>query len=176
MDKRQWNVLCWNIRGINATDKGDVVRQKIEESVCSVVCLQETKWTTFDSAYVRNFAPCHFDKFEFFPSVGLSSGLLVLWNSSIFSGDVVETKPYAIMIDFIANHDQSKWCLSSIYGPCHQPLRSEFVNWMRALNTNVIDHWLFVGDFNFYRSLEDRNRPPWFLMTSLVILALRKSP
>ena len=55
-------------------------------------------------------------------------GILVLWNSSIFSGDVVELKPYSITIDFTATHDQSKWRLSSIYGPCHQPLRSEFVN------------------------------------------------
>ena len=128
MDRRQWNVLCWNITGINASDKWDAVRQKIEESACSVVCLQETKCSTFDSAFVRNFAPRHFDRFEFFPSVGLSGGILVLWNSSIFSGDVVELKPYSITIDFTATHDQSKWHLSSIYGPCHQPLRSEFVN------------------------------------------------
>ena len=128
MDRRQWNVLCWNIRGINASDKWDAVRQKIEESACSVVCLQETKCSTFDSAFVRNFAPRHFDRFEFFPSVGLSGGILVLWNSSIFSGDVVELKPYSITIDFTATHDQSKWRLPSIYGPCHQPLRSEFVN------------------------------------------------
>ena len=74
MDRRQWNVLCWNIRGINASDKWDAVRQKIEESACSVVCLQETKCSTFDSAFVRNFAPRHFDRFEFFPSVGLSGG------------------------------------------------------------------------------------------------------
>ena len=43
MDKHQWNVLFWNIRGINATDKWDDVKQKIEESACAIVCLQETK-------------------------------------------------------------------------------------------------------------------------------------
>ena len=30
-----------------------------------------------------------------FPSVGLMGGLLVLWNSSIFSGMVVESKQFA---------------------------------------------------------------------------------
>jgi hypothetical protein len=94
--------------------------------------------------------------------------ILVIWNISVLSRDVLETKPYAITIDFTANHDQSKWRLSTIYGPCHQPLRSEFVNWMRALNTNLSDQWLFVGDFNFYRSLEDRNRPGGNLNDTLI--------
>ena len=68
MDNQHWNVLCWNIRGINDSDKWDAIRQKIEESACSIVCLQETKHSLFDSAYIWNFAPRHFDNFEFFPS------------------------------------------------------------------------------------------------------------
>jgi exonuclease III len=43
MNNRNWNILCWNIRGLNAVEKYDVVRNKIEESGCSVICLQETK-------------------------------------------------------------------------------------------------------------------------------------
>ena len=86
-------------------------------SACSVVCLQETKCASFDSAYIRNFAPRRFDKFEFFPSRGQSGGLLVLWNSSIFSGQIVEARQYGLTIDFTASHDQKKWHLSSIYGP-----------------------------------------------------------
>ena len=46
-----------------------------------------------------------------------------------------------------------------VYGPCAEPLRSEFVQWMRDLDIHSTRHWLFAGDFNFYRSLEDRNRP-----------------
>ena len=39
---------------------------------------------------------------------------------------------------------------------------------MRALNTSVSDHWLFVGDFNFYRSSEDRNKPGGNLNDTLI--------
>jgi len=95
MDSRHWNILCWNIRGINASDKWDAVRQKIEESACSIVCLEESKRSSFDAAYIRNFAPRRFDNYVFSPSVGLMGGLLVLWNSSIFSGMVVESKQFA---------------------------------------------------------------------------------
>ena len=91
-----------------------------------------------------------------------------MWNSAVFSGQVVESKPFAITIDFTAALDHSKWRLSTIYGPCHEPLRSEFVSWMRALDSNAVDHWLFAGDFNFYHSLEDRNRPGGNLNDTLI--------
>ena len=90
MDNRSWNILCWNIRGINAISKCDAVRNKIEESSCSIVCLQEMKREFFDILFIRNFAPRHFDNFDYIPSVGASGGLLVLWCSSVFQGVVME--------------------------------------------------------------------------------------
>jgi exonuclease III len=38
-----WNVLCWNVRGINDSEKWNLVRNKIEESGANMFCLQETK-------------------------------------------------------------------------------------------------------------------------------------
>lgn len=39
---------------------------------------------------------------------------------------------------------------------------------MRDLDILAINHWLFLGDFNFYRSLKDRNRPVGNLNDTLV--------
>lgn len=89
-----------NIRGINATSKWDAVRDKLEESACSIICLQETKREHFDTAYIRNFAPKRFDQFDFVPSVGASGGILVTWNSSHFSGTVVDKQVFGITIEF----------------------------------------------------------------------------
>ena len=86
MNNRTWQILCWNIRGINAVSKWEAVRDKIEESACSVLCLHEKKKEHFDMAFIRNFAPRHFDRFEFVPSMGALSGILVVWNSSCFVG------------------------------------------------------------------------------------------
>jgi exonuclease III len=57
----------WNIRGLNASGKWDAVREKIEESACSILCLQETKKEHFDSRFISNFAPRRFDSFEYIP-------------------------------------------------------------------------------------------------------------
>jgi hypothetical protein len=37
--------------------------------------------------------------------------------------------------------------------------RAAFIPWMKNINIQPDDDWLFLGDFKFYRSLEDRNKP-----------------
>lgn len=66
--------MCWNIRGINSEAKWDVLRNKIDESVCSIICLQETKRESFDALYLKKFVPRNFDKIDFIPLVGASRG------------------------------------------------------------------------------------------------------
>lgn len=154
-----WNVLCWNIRGLNATDKWDAVRNKIEESSCSIFCLQETKKERIDMHFIRNFAPRRFDRFDYIPSNGASEGLLVCWNSSIFSGVVTTKTSFAMTLQFTSVHNLEVWKLTTVYGPCSEPARTNFVNWMKNIIISPEDDWLFLGDFNFYRSLEDRNKP-----------------
>ena len=73
---RSWNIPNWNIRGINAQHKWLAIRQKLEESAAGVVCIQETKRRNFDLAYIHNFCPRRFNKFEFLPSIGASGGFL----------------------------------------------------------------------------------------------------
>jgi hypothetical protein len=159
MATRNWHILCWNIRGLNATDNWNAVRYKIEESACSIVYLQETKKDFFDLAFIRKFAPRRFDKFEFVPSVGASGGILVLWASSSFPGTVLAKEPFALTLEFVSVHNLEIWNLTIVYGPCQQQARSEFVSWMRNISIQPDDDWLFLGDFNFYRSLENRNKP-----------------
>jgi endonuclease/exonuclease/phosphatase family metal-dependent hydrolase len=52
-----WNILDWNIRGINSQDRWNDIRQGIDETDCNMICLQETKRENFDQAYLRNFSP-----------------------------------------------------------------------------------------------------------------------
>ena len=83
-------VLCWNVRGVNSDARQRDVRQKLDESNCVIACFQETKCDSFDFRSVRSFCPKRLDSFAFSPSVGASGGILVVWNSSIFWGTVIE--------------------------------------------------------------------------------------
>jgi exonuclease III len=63
--QRSFNILVWNVCGVNSQGKWDALRDKITESALSVVCLQETKQEHFDSSYLRKFCPRQLDKFAF---------------------------------------------------------------------------------------------------------------
>jgi hypothetical protein len=95
----------------------------------------------------------------FSPSDGASGGLIVLWNSSVFSGHLLEIHRSAIRICFSAQHTGESWTLVNVYGPCQGIESDIFVQWLHDLHIPDHDNWLIVGDFNFMRSTKNRNRP-----------------
>jgi mannosylglycoprotein endo-beta-mannosidase len=157
--KRKWRILCWNVRGINADNRQRQVRSKIEEGECDIICLQETKCESFDWRTIQKICHKRFDCFACAPSVGASGGILVLWNSAIFSGVLVQTEKYGIIIKFSSMHNNEAWTLVCVYGPCQGVERDNFVSWLYNLQIPAEENWLFLGDFNFMRSQDNRNKP-----------------
>jgi exonuclease III len=157
--KVDWNVLCWNVRGLNDKDKRLAVYNKIDESNCAIICLQETKCENFEHSFIRTFCPKRFDRFVFVPSIGASGGIIVLWNSKVFMGTLIETTHSAIRMQFASAHTAEIWTMITVYGPCRGVMRDEFVQWLFDLDIPVHDNWLLLGDFNFMRSVDNRNKP-----------------
>ena len=154
-----WKVLDWNVRGLNDKDKRLLVYNKIDESQCAIICLQETKCESFDHSFIRSFCPKRFDKFVFSPSVGASGGIIVLWNSSVFGGQLIQITSLAITVNFSSTHTNETWTLVTVYGPCRGIERDIFVQWLHDLVIPIHENWLLVGDFNFILSVDNRNRP-----------------
>jgi len=150
--------LNWNIRGLNSDDKCNAIKAKIEESACSDYCIQETKRDNFDHSFIKKLAPKRFNKFEYSPSEGASGGILMGWNSSIFTGEVIHNNKFAVTVRFSSVHNGEIWLLTTVYGPCQGQARDDFVDWLNNLQIDEMENWMVVGDFNFYRSLSDRNR------------------
>ena len=124
---RNWNVLCWDMRGLNSEARQRDLRAKIEESRCSVLCLQETKCENFDIRMIRSFCPRRFDQFAFSPSVGASGGILVIWNSSIFHDQLIDIQRFGVVVSFQSLQNSEKWTLASVYGPCEGQPRDDFL-------------------------------------------------
>ena len=123
---RNWNVLCWNVRGLNSDARQRDIRAKIEESHCSIICLQETKCEQFDIRKIRSFCPRRFDHFAFSPSEGASGGILVIWNSSVFEGELVESQRFSIVVSFksVHNSEDGLWflCMGHVMVNLETPL------------------------------------------------------
>jgi exonuclease III len=61
---KQWNILNWNIRGLGEKAKWLALQNKIEESQCDILCLQETKKEDIDMGFIKKLYPtnlslCH---------------------------------------------------------------------------------------------------------------------
>ena len=159
LNSRSWKVLCWNVRGINSDKKWDSIRDKIVESNCDILCLQETKRENFDIQFIKKFCSSSFDSFEFLPSVGASGGILTVWKSYLFHGQLVFSNDFNLTVEFSSKHNDSKWVLSNIYAPCTAPGRHAFLHWFKNIQMPAEVYWLIVGDFNLIRKPENRNKP-----------------
>ena len=106
---KQWNILCWNVRGINSEKKQLAIRNAIDVSGCSVVCLQETKRTSFDASFVKLFCPKKFDMFAWVPSSGASGGLITVWMSSVFTGVPVFSESFALGVRLTSTQSVNSW-------------------------------------------------------------------
>ena len=127
---KKWIVLCWNIRGLNAKDKQLALMNAIIISGCSVICLQETKKDHFDIAFIKKCCPPRFDDYVYVPSSRASGGLIIIWDSSIFSGMVMHCEKFALSVHFTSTQSSQSWTLINIYGPCNGELRETFTKWL----------------------------------------------
>lgn len=123
---RNWNVLSWNMRGPNSSYKWDAIRSKIDESACSVFCLQETKRAIFDSPFLHKFAPRHFNKFCFVPAFGALGGLITAWNGSLFEGSVIHSNRFSLTVKLSSTLTDQIWFITNVYGPCTPGGKAEF--------------------------------------------------
>jgi hypothetical protein len=71
---------------------------------------------------------------------------------------MIDKQSFAIHLAMTSTHSLTLWNLVVVYGPCRQPARDQFVNWFCNLQIQDEDLWLLVGDFNFYRYAENKNK------------------
>jgi hypothetical protein len=74
-------------------------------------------------------------------------------------GSLIEIQKFGIIMNFVSAHNGESWNLVSVYGPCHGELRDRFAGWLYNLQIDVGSNWLLLGDFNFIRSQDNRNKP-----------------
>jgi len=156
---RSWNVLSWNVRGINSSWKWDSVRNKIVDSLCDIVCLQETKKEVIDATFLRKICHATFTSHVFLPSVGVSGGILIAWKESLFSGLMTDHNNFSLTMEFCSKHNNTSWLLTCVYAPCTPEGKADFLDWLQHLQINPDTDWILLGDFNLIRKPEDRNKP-----------------
>jgi exonuclease III len=134
MGVKHWNVMSWNIRGINSDKKWNAIHDRLDDNNCDVLCLQETKRESFDLAYLRNFCSSSFDSFVFLPLLGASGGSVIIWKSLILSGTMVFQNSYSTSVEFTSLHNNVSWVLTNVYAPCTPQGKREFIHWFKHIH------------------------------------------
>jgi hypothetical protein len=117
------------------------------------------KKDAFDLMFIKKICPSFFDSFEFHPAVGASGGSIIIWKSNLFTGIKIFENDYCVSVEFVSNHNNDSLILSNIYAPCTAPGKRAFLQWFKNIHMPDNINWPIVGDFNLYRSPNDRNRP-----------------
>jgi exonuclease III len=81
---REWTILCHNIKGINFERKWNSIQNKIQETKCDIICIQDTKREHFDLEYLKKFTTREFNNYSFIPSSRNSGGTFISWKGSKF--------------------------------------------------------------------------------------------
>lgn len=84
---------------------------------------------------------------------------MMIWCSSVFTGQVFLTEQFALGVEFTSMHSSHKWKLVNIYGPCQGDQRDSFTKWLFEVDIPSTEDWLLLGDFNYIRSPNNRNKP-----------------
>jgi hypothetical protein len=79
--------------------------------------------------------------------------LYIFWNSFV---ECEESFGLAVTLTSLISSDT--FVVTNVYGPCEGIARQNFVAWLFSLKIGQEDLWLILGDFNFYRFVENRNR------------------
>jgi exonuclease III len=99
---REMVILCHNIRDINSDGKHNSIRNKVLETRCDIVCLQETKRDHFDITYLKKICPTDFDCVSFTPSFGASGGTIIIWKGNKLHGEVILENEFAQAVQFMS--------------------------------------------------------------------------
>ena len=117
----------------------------------SVPTYQISVHNTNFSQYVQNM-------FAFVPSVGTSGGLFTTWMSSVFTGVSVFFESFVLGVRLTSTQSTDMWTLVNVYGPCMDLNRTLFTYWLFDLDIPRGEDWLIIGDFNFIRAVDNRNK------------------
>ena len=85
MNQPNYNLLVWNIRGLNSGAHRDALRGVVQDANASVVCVQETKLSVISPFLINEMLGTRFSSFAYLPAAGASGGVLIACRDPDFS-------------------------------------------------------------------------------------------
>lgn len=150
-------LLCWNIRGLGGSEKGNVMRNLIKSSRCDVLILQEAKCNEMNLEVIMRFLPNFFhQEVAYNLAIHSAGGIIVAWKHS-FSLINSWSTAHSLTVLLRQSSTGKLFLITNVYGPSDDLLKSQFIMELRKIATLISHPWIIAGDFNLVRWLTDRS-------------------
>ncbi len=156
-----FNILSWNVRGLNDRNKRCLVRSVVSKFKGAILCFQESKVDVVSRSFLRTVAgPC-FDKCQFVKSEGAAGGIITCWNSNVFCCSEVIVRRFSLTVRLKFLHSGVVFWVTNVYGPPSWDGKEEFCSELENLNGVCSGLWALCGDFNMTRGVRERRGSCW---------------
>lgn len=158
MAKHHVIVLNWNVRGLNAPHRRNAVRDMVNSTHATIVCLQETKLQIIDEQVVRSMLGAEFcDNYSYLPASEVRGGIIIAVSDRHFSLISTMMTDNTITVTVKMLDEGAERSLTSVYAPQWEQEKGQFIEELKGLKTKVNSKWLITGDFNLIYKAEAKN-------------------
>ncbi|KAJ1263332.1 hypothetical protein BS78_09G176000 [Paspalum vaginatum] len=149
MIQRHYQILNWNVRGLNDGARRDVVQELIRDIGSTIVCLQETKLSMIDQPIIARTLGAKFvNNYTVLPATQTRGGILLAVSEDFFMLSNVSTSNNTITAMITLKADGTERWITVVYEPQSDADKFLFLQELRALASQNRDRWLILGDFN----------------------------
>ena len=137
-------LLSWNDRGLNNPCKREVCKNLLKEWRCDIVCLQETKLSSVNSAMLCSLSGSPFIDWAILDAVQTSGGILLLWDKWVVEKIDVLVGQFSFSVLLRGVLDGVEWVCTSIYGPNTNIHRAALWEELSRVRTRWNKAWFLI--------------------------------
>ena len=152
------SIIIWNSCGIGGRDKKSCARSLVKNFSLDILGILETKLENINDCTINSIWGRHSREWYAVPSLGLSGGILCIWNPASFcvSNCTVAMNGRILHIEGVLSQFNLECMVSFVYAPNDGLLKKEVWNYLASFRNSVSKPWCLAGDFNETLSPSDR--------------------
>lgn len=144
------SIIVWNVCGLGGREKKRCLRNLGRKFNLHILGILETKLETLNDFTITAIWGRHPKAWYVVPSLGLSGGILCIWNPNLFcvSGCSVAMNGRVLHIEGTFTRSNLDCLVSFVYAPNIGILKNELWTYLVTFRDSVSKPWCLAGDFN----------------------------
>ncbi|XP_016204864.1 uncharacterized protein LOC107645364 [Arachis ipaensis] len=139
------NVISWNCRGLGSKAFPSLIRNLRHEYGANIFFLLETHVSGVRGNQIRD--KIEFDKSFVVDAVGHAGEIWCLWDSSVWSVDVLEHDKQYVHLK-VSGNNSTPWLITAVYGSPQRVTRRTLWQAVKSYAASINLPWCLLGDFN----------------------------